>query len=128
MGVFLTLGTGWLLTGPSVSLSTLLGGAWLMLWPILLVVSGVCGFISAIYARRDEGLSLLTERVALIGMGGFCFVYITALVIRMGLGPWVTEVLFGFILTACIWRYLQVRTRIKWCKRVGRTTAPRWRP
>ena len=37
-------------------------------------------FCTAIYARRDEGLSLLTERVALVAVGGFCLVYVMALV------------------------------------------------
>lgn len=127
-GVFLTLGAGWLLQGPSEALTELLGDTWVSVWPPILVLAGICGLISAAYARRDEGLSLLTERVALLGVGGFCLLYVMALIGDNGFRVWVTEVLFTCFFLACLWRYKQVRDRIKWCKKVGRTTQPRWRP
>lgn len=127
-GVFLTLGAGWLLRGASEVLEGMLGMPWVLMWPPILLVAGVCGFISAVYARRDEGLSLLTERVALIGVGGFCLVYVLAMLAESGINAWIGELIFSFFFAACVWRYKQVRDRIRWCKRVGRTTQPRWRP
>lgn len=127
-GVFLTLGAGWALSGSSAVLTGLVGTPWVYMWPPILVLAGICGFISAMYARRDEGLSLLTERVALVVVGGFCLVYTMAMLAETGLVSWVGELIFTFFLVACVWRYKQVRDRIKWCKRVGRTTQPRWRP
>jgi hypothetical protein len=128
MGLFLTLGAGWILNGPSEALSEVLSKPWIYMWPIILVISGVCGILSAIYARRDEGLSLLTERLALHGIGSYSFVYVAALVADKGVTVWVGELLFTLIWVACVWRYKQVRKRIKWCKAHGRATRPRWRP
>lgn len=128
MGLFLTLGAGWLLNGPSEALHTVLGDPWVLMWPFILVFSGISGLVSAAYARRDEGLSLLTERLALIGIGSYCLIYTGALIHSMGFGVWVTEFLFTLFFVACAWRFRQVQVRIRWCKRNGRATMPRWRP
>src|SRR4051812_13721461 len=63
-GVFLLVGAGSLLDGPSGALNALVGARWALVWPIILIVSGLSGGLSAICAKSDEGLSLLTERVA----------------------------------------------------------------
>jgi len=127
MGTFLTLGAGWILN-PSVALKDVLGEPWVLVWSIILVISGSCGLISAIYSRRDEGLSLLTERVALIGVSGFSALYLGALIAYAGFTVWVIEIMFLFLFIACVWRFIQVWIRIRWCKQIGRTTVPRWRP
>lgn len=128
MGLFLTLGAGWLLNGPSPALAEVLGDPWVLMWPVVLVISGICGLVASMYAKRDEGLSLLTERLALIGIGSYSLVYTVALYADKGLGVWVTELLFSLIAVACGWRLWQVQRRIRWCKRNGRSTVPRWRP
>lgn len=126
MGAFTTLGAGWFVNKPSEALSGFTPQLFVWCWAAILVLSGVCGIVAALTARSDEGLSLLTERMALAGVGSFSLIYTTALVATYDLGPWLTEVLMLLFLIACVWRYIQVQKRISWNKKVGRDTRLRW--
>jgi len=126
MGAFLALGAGWLIQGPSQALRDLLGDPWIILWSAIVAIGGLCGLVASLSAHRDEGLSLLTERIALWSIGTYSAVYVIAMLYQRGLSIWVTEAVFTFFVIACVWRLVQVQKRITWNKKVGRDARLRW--
>ena len=89
------------------------------LWSVLLCLSGLLGLVSAVVARRYGAVSLLAERTALTGVGGYCTLYVIALTHLYGMEALPTECVFVFMAAASAWRLWQVQQRVNWLKRGG---------
>ena len=117
-GAFAALGAGWWLTQPHSPVDAVLLSWMVPLWNGILVVSGALGMLSALISRRYEAISLLTERSALTGVGGYCALYVVALLDLDGWGKsWYLIVTFAFMGVGATWRLWQVQRRVNWRKR-----------
>lgn len=126
MGALVALATGWLVSERSRAAIDLFGPLIITTWTVILLVSALCGLVSAALARRDEPLSLLLERLCLIGSAAYSVIYLIALYDAQQIRVWVTEIVFLLIASASVWRLWQVQARIRWLKRVGRPYVPTW--
>lgn len=121
--VFVILGGGWMLGDSSRAMVQYLG-TWAVVWDTTLIILALSGVIAAVTARRDEALSLLLERIALMGTGLFSFMYALAISVNnISAWPWVTASIFGLLMPiACGWRFSQVQKRIAWLRLVASVT------
>lgn len=116
MVAFTAIGIGFY-GNPSVSLSTFLNSGWLYAWVTILALSGILGLFASAAAVRHEDMSLLTERIALIGAGAFCFLWTVALAWFNGIVGLGSIIIFAGLTIACAWRLWQVQKRVSWKKR-----------
>jgi hypothetical protein len=122
MAQVMVLAVGWLVADPSKAAAAVIPAEYALVWHGFLLVSAVAGIGSAWTATRDEPLSLLLERLALIGVGLYALFYALILVAVFDTRGWMTEIIFLSITVACGVRLEQVRRRIRWLKGQGRPT------
>jgi hypothetical protein len=116
-GAFVALGSGWLIAASTESLKTLMPPAVMYGWFCVLVVCGSLGLVAAVTARRDVALSVLTERLALLGIAVFAVIYVGALATVQGLAGWGGIVPFSIYAAASVWRLTQVQRWVRWLVR-----------
>lgn len=117
MGMFVTIGAGWLIGTTSPSVSLLIPGFLVYVMIVQLILGGAMGLLSAALARRDIAASLLLERTALTVVGAYAVIYALSLALRSGLSAWGPVVTYGLLAFACIWRWRQVDKYVRWLKR-----------
>lgn len=123
--VFLVVGVLGLCGEGTFTLAQFLSDPILIVWLIGLVLSASLGGVAAVVATRLPILSLLCERLFLIGVGSFAVLYVIAATSRGDLWnhpaviPGTVSAIFPVSLftayaAAAFWRLWQVQTYLHW--------------
>lgn len=125
IAVFLVVGVLGLFGEGTFTLAQFLSGPVLVVWFVGLVLSAALGGVAAAVATRWPILSLLCERLFLIGVGSFAVLYVIAAISRGDLWNHPTVIpgtvsavfsvaLFTAYAVAAFWRLWQVQTYLHW--------------
>jgi len=122
---FLTTGILGLAGAGTFTLAQFLSGPLLIVWLVGLVLSASLGGVAVVAATRRPILSLLCERLFLVGVGSFATLYVVAAIARDGLWnppsviPGTVSTVFSVVMftayaVGAFWRLWQVQTYLHW--------------